>query len=186
MIWGQKSFIREKNGSHDPPPYTGTRAVPESAIKDLQCSSNLNLSSRINTITNKAKNSLRFIRRNVRTNNLKRLHTEHKLCTPQVEYCSTIWQKHLTHRIEMVPRSVTRYVQNDCHYTRVIQLVPWTTGTSHFWQGKLVPSSFAKLTNVDSSPFFEVTHLSPIIRWTIESILSLYANCYNYKFDLIN
>ena len=84
----------------------------------------------------------------------------------------------------MVPRSVTRYVQNDYHYTGVIQLVPWTTGTMPFFAGKtgtalfsqggqLAPSSFAKFTNVDSSPFFEVTHLSPIIRWTIESIITI-------------
>ena len=35
--------------------------------------------------------------------------------TPQVEYCSTIWhswQKHLTHRIEMVQRSATSSVTN--------------------------------------------------------------------------
>jgi len=34
--------------------------------------------------------------------------------------CSTIWhpwQKHLTHRIERVQRSATRYVQNDYYYT---------------------------------------------------------------------
>ena len=31
-------FNRKMNGSHDPLPYIGTRAVPESAIMDLQCS----------------------------------------------------------------------------------------------------------------------------------------------------
>jgi len=31
------NFIRKKMGATTPPPYTGTRAVPESAIKDLQC-----------------------------------------------------------------------------------------------------------------------------------------------------
>ena len=40
VIWGQKSSIlsEKKTGATTPPPYTGTRAVPESAIKDLQCS----------------------------------------------------------------------------------------------------------------------------------------------------
>jgi len=66
---------------------------------------------------NKAKNSLRFIRRNVKTHNkqLKEAAYRTYVC-PQVEYCSTIWhpwQKHLTHRIEMVQRSAARYVQND-------------------------------------------------------------------------
>jgi len=82
-------------------------------------SSNLNWSYHINTITNKAKNSLTFIRRNVKTQNkqLKEAAYRTYVC-PQVEYCLTIWhlwQKHLTHRIEMVPRSAARYVQN--HYT---------------------------------------------------------------------
>jgi len=53
---------------------------------------------------------------------------------PQVEYCSTIWhtwQKHLTHRLEMVQRSAASYVQNDYHYTRsvtnMLRELKWST-----------------------------------------------------------
>jgi len=53
---------------------------------------------------------------------------------PQVEYCSTIWhpwQKHLTHRIEMVQRSAARYVKNDYQYTssvtNMLRELKWTT-----------------------------------------------------------
>lgn len=84
-------------------------------------SSNLNWSSHINTITNKAKNTLRFIRRNVKTHNKKLKETAYKTYVrPQVEYCSTVWhpwQKYLTHRIEMIQRSAARYVQNDYNHT---------------------------------------------------------------------
>jgi len=51
-----------------------------------------------------------------------------------VEYWSTIWlswQKHLTHRIEIVQRSATRYVQNDYHYTssvtNMLRELKWST-----------------------------------------------------------
>jgi len=84
-------------------------------------------SSHINTITNKAKNSLRFIRQNVQTQNKQLKEAAYRTYVrPQFEYCLTIWlpwQKHLTHRIEMVQRSAVRYVQNDYHYTmQVLQV----------------------------------------------------------------
>jgi len=88
-----------------------------------------------NTITNKAKNSLRFIRRNVKTQNKQLKEAAYRTYVrPQVEYCSTIWhpwQKHLTHRIEMIQRSATRYVQNDYHYTssvtNMLRELKWST-----------------------------------------------------------
>jgi len=36
------------------------------------------------------------------------------------------------------------------------------------------------LTCVDKGPIIQVTYLSPIVRRTFESIIHIYANCYNY------
>jgi len=97
--------------------------------------SKLNWSSHINTITNKAKNSMRFIRQNVKTQNKQLKEAAYRtFVRPQVEYCSTAWhpwQKHLTHRIEIVQRSAARYVQNDYHYTssvtNMLRELKWST-----------------------------------------------------------
>ena len=98
-------------------------------------SSNLNWSSHINTITNKAKIRLRVIRQNVKTQNKQLKEAAYRTYVrPQVECCSTIWhpwQKHLTHRKEMVQRSAARYVQNDYHYTssvtNMLRELKWST-----------------------------------------------------------
>jgi len=80
-------------------------------------------------------NSLRFIRLNAKTQNKQLKEAANRsYVRPQVEYSSTIWhpwQKHITHRIEMVQRSAARYVQNDSHYTRsvtnMLRELKWST-----------------------------------------------------------
>ena len=66
-------------------------------------------------------NNIFSILTNVKTQNKQLKEAAYRTYVrPQVEYCSTIlhpWQKHLTHRIEMVQRSAARYVQNDYLYT---------------------------------------------------------------------
>ena len=114
---------------------TTLRTTENAKYLGVPISSNLNWSSHINTITNKAKNSLRFIRWNAKTQNKQLKEAAYRThVRPQVAYCSTIWhpwQKHLTHRIEMVKRSAARYVQNDFHYTssvtNMLRELKWST-----------------------------------------------------------
>jgi hypothetical protein len=87
----------------------------------LTISNDLNWKTHINNITSKATNTLKFIKRNVKTNNKQIKETAYKTYVrPQLEYCSSIWhpwQKNLTYQIERVQRSAARYVLNDYHYT---------------------------------------------------------------------
>jgi len=115
-------------------------------ISRVTISSNLNWSSYINTIINNSKNSLRFIRQNVKTHNkqLKKA-TYRTYVHPQVEYCSTIWhpwQKHLTNRIEMVQKSAARYVQNYYHYTsnvtNMLRELKWSSLEQRWNQASLI------------------------------------------------
>ena len=82
---------------------------------------NLTWNDHINNVTAKAKNTLRFIKRNVKTENKKVKELAYKTYVrPQVEYCSTIWhpwQHYLIHKIEMVQRQAARYIMNDYSYT---------------------------------------------------------------------
>ena len=81
---------------------TTLRTTENAKYLGVTISSDLNWSSHINTITNKTKNSLRFIRRNVKIQNKQLKEAAYRTYVrPQVEYCSTIWhpwEKHLTHR----------------------------------------------------------------------------------------
>ena len=84
-------------------------------------SNDLNWTPHINSITGKTKNTLRFIKRNIKTSNTKVKYMAYNtyVC-PQLEYCSTIWnpwQKTLSHKIESVQRSAARYVCNNYNYT---------------------------------------------------------------------
>ena len=82
-----------------------------------------------------AKNSLRFIKRNVKTNNINVKQAAYNTYVrPQLEYCSVVWhpwQKHLAHKVEGVQRSAARYVLNDYDYTssvtQMINTLQWNT-----------------------------------------------------------
>ena len=84
-------------------------------------SKDLNWSPHINNITGKAKNTLRFIKRNIKSSNTKVKEMAYNTYVrPQLEYCSTIWnpwQKTLSQKIESVQRSAARYVCNNYNYT---------------------------------------------------------------------
>ena len=55
-------------------------------------SKDLNWSPHINNMTGKAKNTLRFIKRNIKTSNTKVKEMAYNTYVrPQLEYCSTIW-----------------------------------------------------------------------------------------------
>ena len=86
-------------------------------------SNDLNWTPHINNITGKAKNTLRFVKRNIKTSNKKVKEMAYNTYVrPQLEYCSTIcspWQKTLSQKIESVQRSAARYVGlcNNYNYT---------------------------------------------------------------------
>ena len=55
-------------------------------------SKDLNWTPHINNITGKAKNTLRFVKRNIKTSNKKVKEVAYNTYVrPQLEYCSTIW-----------------------------------------------------------------------------------------------
>ena len=71
-------------------------------------SKDLNWSPHINNNTGKAKNTLRFIKRNIKTSNTKVKEMAYNTYVrPQLEYCSTFWN----------PWQKTRYVCNNYNYT---------------------------------------------------------------------
>ena len=68
-------------------------------------SKDLNWSPHINNITGKAKNTLRFIKINIKTSNTKVKEMAYNTYVrPQLEYCSTIWnlwQKHFHKKLKV-------------------------------------------------------------------------------------
>ena len=90
----------------------------------VSISKDLNWTPHINNITGKARNTLRFIKRNIKTSNTKVKEMAYNTYVrPQVEYCSTIWnpwQKTLSQKIESVQGSAARYVCNNYNYTNSV------------------------------------------------------------------
>ena len=82
---------------------------------------NLSWTNHINNVTAKANNTLRFVKRNVKTENKQIKELAYKTYVrPQVDYCFTVWhpwQQHLIHKIEMVQRQAARYIMNDYNFT---------------------------------------------------------------------
>jgi len=95
----------------------------------------LNWSKHINNISLKAKNSLHFIKGNVRTQNIKVKEAAYTTYVrPQLEYCSVVWhpwQNYLANKLEGVQRAAARYVMNDYSYTSsvtlMLQTLHWNT-----------------------------------------------------------
>ena len=90
----------------------------------------------INNITNKAHASLRFIKRNVKTNSIKTKELAYKTYVrPKVEYCSVVcrypWQKQQINKIEMIQRRAARYTLNQYSYqssvNAMLQHLCWPT-----------------------------------------------------------
>jgi hypothetical protein len=98
-------------------------------------SKDLNWSQHIENISAKASSSLRFIQRNIKTNNRKVKEVAfNTYVRPQLEYCSSVWhpwQKNLTYKIERVQRSAARYVLNNFDYqssvTQMLSTLKWNS-----------------------------------------------------------
>ena len=93
----------------------------------------LNWTKHINSTVAKAKNSLRFIKRNVKSSNVEVKEAAYTTYVrPQLEYCSVVWhpwQKYLTNKIEGVQRAAARYCLNNYDYTssvsNMLTLLKW-------------------------------------------------------------
>ena len=79
----------------------------------------LSWAKHINQITTKTNNSLKFIKRNIQTNNPKLKETSYKTYVrPLVEYTAAVWdpwQKKYIDKIEMIQHRAIRYIFN--HYS---------------------------------------------------------------------
>ena len=93
------------------------KSTDHSKYLGVTISNNLTWAKHINNITAKANNTLRFIKRNVKSKNRKVKEAAYNTYVrPQLEYCSVVWhpwQKYLTDKLELVQRSAARYVLND-------------------------------------------------------------------------
>ena len=74
----------------------------------------------IQNVSHKANNTLKYIKRNIQTNNTRIKESAYKTYVrPQLEYCSTVWhpwQKNLTYELERVQRAACRYTLNNYDY----------------------------------------------------------------------
>ena len=144
---------------------TQLRSTDQSKYLGVTLSNNLNWAPHINNITSKANNTLRFIKRNVKTQNKQVKETAYKTYVrPQVEYCSTVWspwQNYLIHKVEMVQRSAARYIFNDYSHTssvsNMINTLKWKTLEQRRNQATLVMFFKKKLTCSSGPPSSE-TH----------------------------
>ena len=95
----------------------------------------INWKSHIENISVKASNTLKFIKRNVQTNNQKLKETAYNTYVrPQLEYCAPVWhpwQQTYSDNIERVQRAAARYVLNDYSYTssvtEMLHILNWQT-----------------------------------------------------------
>ena len=102
---------------------------------EITISKDLNWKSHINNVSSKASNTLRFIKRNVQTNNQKIKETAYNTYVrPQLEYCAPVWhpwQDTLSKKIESVQRAAARYVLNDysttSSVTEMLKSLNWQT-----------------------------------------------------------
>ena len=98
-------------------------------------SNDFKFSTHIDNVSSKANNTLKFIKRNVQTNNTKIKETAYNTYVrPQLEYCSSIWhpwQQAQTYKIERVQRAAARYVLNNYDFTssvtEMLQFLNWQT-----------------------------------------------------------
>lgn len=113
---------------------------------EVTISRDMNWANHINNITSNAKNSLRFIQRNIKTQNSQiKTQAYTTYVRSQLEYCSIIWQpwqKHLTYKTESVQRAAARYVCNNYDFqssvTDVLNELSWPTLESRRLQSSLL------------------------------------------------
>ena len=90
----------------------------------INISRDLSWGKHIDHITTKTNNSLNFIKRNIRTNNVRLKESAYKTYVrPLVEYAASVWdpwQNKYIEKIEMIQHRAVRYIFNDFSYTSSI------------------------------------------------------------------
>jgi len=112
----------------------------------LTISHDFSWKTHINNISAKANNTLRFIKRNVKTRNQTLKETAYKTYVrPQLEYCAAIWhpwQANLCYTVERVQRAAARYVLYDygrkSSVTEMIKILNWQTLEHRRLQASLI------------------------------------------------
>lgn len=93
----------------------------------ITISQDLSWKSHIENVSCKASNTLKFVKRNIRTNNQKIKETAYNTYVrPQLEYCAPVWhpwQQTLAYKIERVQRAAARYVLNDYDFDHSVSLM---------------------------------------------------------------
>ena len=97
-------------------------------------------------MASKAFNTLKFIKRNVQTNNQKIKETAfNTYVRPQLEYCNSIWhpwQEKLTYKVDRVQRAAARYFLNDYDFTssvtEMLKVLNWQTLENRGIQNSLI------------------------------------------------
>ena len=102
----------------------GLKETDSAKYLGVNISRDLSWAKHINQITMKTNNSLKFIKRNIQTNNPKLKASAYKtyVC-PLVEYAVPVWdpwQKKYTNKIEMIQHRTIRYIFNDYSLTRSV------------------------------------------------------------------
>ena len=90
----------------------------------INISRDLSWGKHIDHITTKTNNSLNFIKRNTRTNNVRLKESAYKTyARPSVEYAASVWdpwQNKYIEKIEMIQHRAVRYISNDFSHTSSI------------------------------------------------------------------
>ena len=98
-------------------------------------------------MTSKAYNTLKFIKRNIQTDNQKVKETAYNTYVrPQLEYCAPVWHpwhNKLSYNVERVQRAAARYVLNDYGTTSsVTEMLKTLTGKHSKAEESKVLSSY--------------------------------------------
>ena len=99
----------------------GLKETDSAKYLGVNISRDLSWAKHINQITMKTNNSLKFIKRNIQTNNPKLKESAYKTYVrPLVEYAASVWdpwQKIYINKIEMIQHRAIRYIFNDYSFT---------------------------------------------------------------------
>ena len=99
----------------------GLKETDSAKYLGVNISRDLSWAKHINQITMKTNNSLKFIKRNIQTNNPKLKESAYKTYVrPLVEYAASVWdpwQKKYINKIEMIQHRAIRYIFNDYSFT---------------------------------------------------------------------
>ena len=125
---------------------TELKSTENTKYLGVTISNDFNWKPHIENMTSKAYNTLKFIKRNIQTNNQKIKETAYNTYVrPQLEYCTPVWhpwQDKLSYKIERVQRAAARYVLNEygttSNVTEMLNTLNWQTLESRRIKNSLI------------------------------------------------